>query len=106
MKAIESLIQRLLELGWVRLPEPYESVSYAAPVHPVAKPTGGHRLTFDFRSLNKELEDEYYPLPLPIADMQDRVKERSEEIPEEVLQAYADVFSDEMHEPIRSAEHN
>lgn len=68
------LVQEFVEHGWLRRAKADEGVRYAAPIHPVRKPGGGWRLTWDFRTLNQFLEPEWYPMPLPLRDLQARIR--------------------------------
>lgn len=71
---ILELLSTFVDRDWLRLAGVSQGVDYAAPVIAVRKPEGGWRLTWDFREVNKWMQSEYYPMPLPLAEMREKLR--------------------------------
>jgi hypothetical protein len=66
---ILALLATFIQNGWL-VEAGREGVSYAAPVHADSKPDGSVRLTWDYRLTNLRVENEFYPMPFPLLDLQ------------------------------------
>jgi hypothetical protein len=70
---ILALLQTFGTNGWLVEAGREEGVSYAAQVHAVSKPDGSVRLTWDYRMTNLRVENEFYPMPFPLLELQQKL---------------------------------
>lgn len=69
-QALLHQLQDYVEAGWLVPCGVSHGAVYAAPIHAVPKTGNTYRITWDFRSHNRYVQPEHYPMPLPLLDLQ------------------------------------
>jgi hypothetical protein len=67
------LLATFVTNGWLVEAGREEGISYAAPVYAVSQPDGSVRLKWDYRLTNLRVENEFYPMPFPLLELQQKL---------------------------------